>query len=109
MKEAKTRATLCVLGCGGWLLLAAVMMRCEIYFPVVLGMVFGMLCAADSFIHGREFEIERRREIMEEKYDWPELEPGMVLDGCEKCGCQEFYVVAGRLVCMCCGEVMKHE
>lgn len=109
MKEAKTRAALCVLGCGGWLLLAAVMMRNGIYFPVVFAMVFGMLCAADSFIHGREFEIERRREIMEEKYDWPELEPGLKLDGCKHCNCQEFYVVAGRLVCICCGQVMEHE
>lgn len=109
MKEAKTRAALCVLGCGGWLLLAAVMMKYEIYFPVVFAMVFGMLCAADSFILGREFEIERRRSIMEQEYEWEELEPGLKLGCCKECGCQEFYVVAGRLVCMCCGTVMEHE
>ena len=108
MREAKERAALCVVGCGAFLLLAAVMMRNEIYLPIFFAMVFGMLCAGNCFIHGREYEIERRREIMEGSYQWPEMEPGLELDCCEYCNCQEFYVVAGRLVCMCCGTVMRH-
>ena len=98
-----------MLGCGLFLLLAALMMRNEIYFPMVFPLAFGVLCASNCFIHGREYEIERRRAILEDAYEWPEVEPVLRLDGCKNCGCQEFYVVAGRLVCICCGTVMEHE
>lgn len=97
---------LCVAGCAAFMLLGFIMMRLEIYIPALFALVFGMVSASDCFIHGREYEIERRRDILAGKYRW-EADSGDAR--CKFCNCREFYVVADHLVCVCCGTVMEHE
>lgn len=104
MKQAKRRAILCVIGCAAYIWLTAILVMFGLHLSAFFALLCGLICATENFIFGRQYERERQKAMR-----LGISEPHKAADtACEYCGCREFTVVAGRMVCICCGKVMEN-
>lgn len=109
MKKAKIRAAVSVAACALYMMLAELLEQIGLRFPSVFALILGMICASDCFIHGREYETERQRNVFERRGTRVSSTFGAKMFRCAICGCPEFSKVADRLVCICCGAVAEVE
>lgn len=105
MEGARKRAITWIVGCAFYSAAALIMSIAwgwswaAAFIPLVC-----MLCAAACFELGRDYQYEI---YCGEDEDWLKPEGPMVVDfGCKRCKGTQFRMIAGRLVCNICGEVM---
>lgn len=109
MKNVKIKAAMCIAACPIWMLSADLLLRMELRLGVVFTVVMAMLVATESFLCGREYEQERRMAADKAEADFMCFATGMKQLVCKNCGCPEFTMKAGRLICLCCGSVVERE
>lgn len=109
MKKIKLRAGLWIAATALYVWLAAILAMLEIYLPACMTLVVGLLCGKECVKCGVDLERWRRVKLkVEEQYKDAALK-GAWQQCCQKCGYEGFRVIAGRLVCNCCGEVLQGE
>lgn len=109
MKNAKIKAGMCIAACPLWMLSADLLLRMDMPWGAVFTIVMAMLVAAESFLCGREYEQARRMAADRDEADFMCFATGMKQIVCKNCGCPEFTMKAGRLICLCCGSVAERE
>ena len=109
MKRAKIKAGMCIAACPLYMLSAELLLRLDLPWCAVLSMVMAMLCTAESFLCGREYEWERRMAADQDEADFMCFETGMKQLVCKNCGCPEFTMKAGHMICLCCGSAASRE
>lgn len=109
MKSAKIKAAMCVAACPLYMFSAELFAQLDMRLGVVFAVVMGMLSAAASFLCGREDEFAKQMKAHADEATWMCFATGMENIVCGNCGCREFSMTAGRLVCLCCGSVLEKE
>lgn len=104
MKQIKIRAGLYLASTALYIWMAAVLDKVGLCLPLVFALVVGIFCGYNCLLCGQDLERERRKELDEQRDACDEIATGERIR-CKNCGCQEFRIIAGRLICNCCGEV----
>ena len=107
MRRAKVRAMAALFGCAAFMGIALGLSHEGINIPAWIAAVLGLVCGQDCYHYGVEWERERMYEMFEEDEElWGKANDQAV---CGVCNCPEFYSIAGRMVCTCCGTVLENE
>ena len=109
MKKIKIRAGLYLTACAGYVWLAALLNLLEIYLPAYFALIVGLVCGHACIQCGVDMERWRRVKLKVEEQAKDAVLHGAWKQHCRTCGYEGFRVVAGRLVCNCCGEVFQGE
>lgn len=109
MRKIKIRAGLYLTACAGYVWLAALLNLLEIYLPAYFALIVGLVCGYACMHCGVELERERRKELGRQQDEWDEMAAGVRRSRCKNCGYEGFRIIAGRMICNCCGEVMDHD
>ena len=107
MKEAREKAALCIVACAFFMTVALLLARHDIRYPAVFGTLVGLVCAWDCYFLGKEHEAARQEAKRQQDGDWMEIATGVKQVVCRNCKCERFQIVAGRLICLCCGQVAE--
>lgn len=109
MRKIKIRAGLYLTACAGYVWLAAVLAMLEIYLPTAFALALGLVSGYGCVQCGVDLERWRRVKLKVEEQAKDAVLQGAWQQCCQKCGYEGFRVIAGRLVCNCCGEVFQGE
>ena len=109
MKKIKLRAGLWIAATALYVWMATVLAVLEIYMPACMTLVVGLLCGKECVQCGVDLERWRRVKLSVEQQAKEAAIHGVWRQHCRNCGYTGFRVIAGRLVCNCCGEVFQSE
>ena len=104
MENERRRARRLVAGCAVYMAAAVLLTAWDFMLPLVFAPLVGLICTAESFAEGRCYQLSIDMNAMEQAGG---KEPVVNWEPCEACNGTEFRVIAGRLVCNTCGEVME--
>ena len=109
MKKIKLRAGLWITATALYVWMAVILAMLEIYLPACMTMVVGLLCGKECMQCGVDLERWRRVKLAVKEKEMEKIATGAMKQYCKRCGYTGFRVIAGRLICNCCGEVFQGE
>lgn len=109
MKKIKIRAGLWLVATALYVWLAALLNLLEIYLPACFALFVGLMCGYTCLRCGVDLERWRRVQLAVKDREMERICTGAMKQYCRTCGYEGFRIVAGHLVCNCCGEVFKGE
>lgn len=104
MNKPKTRAAMWVASCALYMLCGEVLRQWDIQLGASFALLIGMYCATECFSCGRGYERKCLGFELEESKT-----PGRRKVRRNVCGCEDFTIAAGRMICACCGAVADLE
>jgi len=106
MRKTKLMAIAAFVICAGYMFLFAEFVQAGEEPLALVSIILGAMSAYAIFRMGMQYE--EQIEMFWEEIEMEE-EQGEEVVTCKRCGCGEFEIVAGRLVCTVCGEVLERE
>ena len=114
MEGTKKKATVWIVFSALYATVAAILAAGGFFWAEAFVPLICMICAAACFELGRDYQFEvyydgPDEEDVERAMAWIEAANGIRAVKCKKCNGMAFRMVADRLVCNICGEVLEVE